>query len=580
MTDQLSTEANAVAVPNFAMRFARRLVTWDAGTWITISCLLIVGVAVAVPAVVLIGDSFVIGASDGSSKYGVENYLNVLSSERTYKLLWTTLAFATTMALIASVLGFFFAWLAARTNIVGRRFMPIAILIPYLIPTSLGAIDWILLMSPSNGILNLWAQWLFGVGPIFNIYSFAGMVFVESMYTFPLSFMFFYAVLISSNSTLEEASSVAGGGVFQTLFRITIPSMWPTIISVLTLLFIIGLESFDVARFIGYPARIYVLSIQIYVLTNVEYPPDFAAASVYGVIFLIVAFALVAVYRSTTHESDKFVSISGKNFRNAAIDLAAWRLPAALSFYGLILFIGVLPVVLLIALSFNAIEWPFSLSGSFSLENYIWIIQDSAARRSFVNSFILAMFGATATIVLTFFVAYATIRLRKPGHAALDYLAFVPFAFPGTVLAVGLIGGLIHTPIYNTIWIMVIAFIIKFLPYGLRNVSGNLLQIHRELEEASFSSGASLMVTLRRVVLPLALPGIISGWSLLFIVFMRQFTLPVMLSSPGSQVATIVLFQEWEAGQVGHVAAVGCTIMAVCVPFLIVARRLVGLRAM
>lgn len=110
------------------------------------------------------------------------------------------------------------------------------------------------------------------------------------------------------------------------------------------------------------------------------------------------------------------------------------------------------------------------------------------------------------------------------------------------------------------------------------NVSGNMLQIHRELEEASLASGAHLMTTLRRVVLPLALPGIISGWSLLFIVFMRQFTLPAMLSSPGSQVATIVLFQEWEAGQIGHVAAVGCAIMAVCVPFLVVARRLVGLR--
>ena len=147
------------------------------------------------------------------------------------------------------------------------------------------------------------------------------------------------------------------------------------------------------------------------------------------------------------------------------------------------------------------------------------------------------------------------------------------------MLAVGLIEGFIRTPIYNTIWIMVIAFVIKFLPYGLRNVSGSMLQIHRELEEASLSSGAGLLTTLRRVVLPLALPGIISGWSLLFIVFMRQFTLPAMLSSPGSQVATIVLFQEWEAGQVGHVAAVGCAIMALCVPFIIIARRLAGLRS-
>ncbi len=551
----------------------------DAGAWITLVCLAVVGLAVAVPTVVLLHDSFVVRGSAGSAAYSVLNYIKVLSSEETYRLLWTTLSFACAMAAFSGVLGFLFAWLAARTNIAARRFMPLAVLLPYLIPTSLGAIGWILLLSPTNGILNLWAEALFGGGPLFNIYSFWGMVFVETMYTFPLSFMFFYAALSSSNATLEEASAACGAGVFQTLFRITVPTMWPTIISVATLLFIIGLESFDVARFIGYPARVYVLSIQIYVLTHVEYPTDFAAASVYGVIALVGALALVALYRSVTRESAKFVSISGKNFRNEPFDLGAWRIPAAVLFYSVVAIIGVIPTLLLLALSFNAVSWPFALSGDLSLQNYAWIISDSAALRSFVNTLLLASFGATLTIVLTFFVAYATVRIRKPGHTALDYLAFVPFAFPGTVLAVGLIEGFIRTPIYNTIWIMVIAFVIKFLPYGLRNVSGSMLQIHRELEEASLASGAGILVTLRRVVLPLALPGIISGWSLLFIVFMRQFTLPAMLSSPGSQVATIVLFQEWEAGQVGHVAAVGCAIMALCVPFLVIARRLAGLRS-
>lgn len=133
---------------------------------------------------------------------------------------------------------------------------------------------------------------------------------------------------------------------------------------------------------------------------------------------------------------------------------------------------------------------------------------------------------------------------------------------------------LIRTPLYNTIWIMLLAFSIKFLPYGLRNLSNSMLQIHRELEEASFVSGAGLLGTLRRVVLPLTMPGVVAGWSLLFIVFMRQFSLPIMLSSPGSQVVTIMLFQEWDAGQMGHVAAFGIILVVASIPFVVLARYL------
>ncbi len=536
------------------------------------ACFVVVGASVLVPTGTLVWQSFT-RATPAGTELALDSFAKVLGKARTYRLLLNTVAFSAAMTLVAGTLGFFFAWISARTNAPGRRLMPIAILLPYLVPPTLGAIAWILLLSPSNGILNRWLAPLLG-GMVFNVYSFAGMVFVESLYTFPLSFMFFHAGLSLLNPALEEASAVAGAGPLQTLWRTTVPSMWPTIVSVATLLFIVGFESFDVAWFLGYPAKIYILSIEVFLLTRFNYPPDLGSAAVFGVIAFAAAALMIAAYRRVTRERERFATITGKGYRRGTLDIGWMRWPASVLFYLLLALIGVLPVLLLLAMSLDAVSWPFQITWTPSLENFRWIFTDSESRRAIGNTAFLAIFGALAVVTLSFFVAYVGVRTRVRGRGVLDYLAFLPFAFPGTVLAVGIIGAFITTPLYNTIWIMLLAFSIKFLPYGLRNLSNNMLQVDRELEEASFAAGAGLMRTLRRVMLPLTIPGVVTAWSLLLIVFMRQFSLPIMLSSPGSQVVTILLFQEFEAGQMGHVAAFGMLLVGSCIPLVVLARGL------
>ncbi|MBI2525740.1 MAG: iron ABC transporter permease [Candidatus Rokubacteria bacterium] len=536
------------------------------------ACFAIVGTAVVVPTGTLVWQSFTKSTPAGTV-LALDSFARVLGKGATYQLLLNTVTFSAAMTVVAGALGFLFAWIAARTNAPGRRLMPIAILLPYLVPPTLGAITWILLLSPSNGIINMWLKALVGGAP-FNIYSFAGMVFVESLYTFPLSFMFFFAALSSLNPTLEEASAVSGAGPLRTLWRTTVPSMWPTVLSVATLLFIIGLESFDVAWFLGYPAKIYLLSIEVFLLTRYKYPPDLGSAAVFGVIAFLAAVAMIAAYRRVTRQRERFATITGKGYRPGDLDIRWMRWPASIVFYLLVTVIGVLPVLLLLAISVDAVSWPFRITSRPSLENFRWILTDSESLRAIGNTAFLAIGGAFTVVILGFFVGYIGVRTQIRGRGVLDYLAFVPFAFPSTVLAVGIIGALITTPLYNTIWIMLLAFSIKFLPYGLRNLSNNMLQIHPELEEASYAAGAGLMRTLWRVVLPLTVPGIVAAWSLLLIVFMRQFSLPIMLSSPGSQVVTIMLFQEFEAGQMGHVAAFGMLLVGSCIPFIVVARYL------
>lgn len=534
--------------------------------WLMLACLACVGLAVALPCVTLIRESLRVG-----SDWSVGNYRKVIEDARTLRLLGTTVALSAVVTVVSGSLGFLFAWIAARSNAPLRRWMPVAVLLPYMIPPTLGAIAWILLLSPSNGLVNQLLRPLFGQA-VFNIYSFAGMVFVESAYTFPLSFAFFYATLVTMNPSLEEASAVSGAGAFRTFRSVTLPAMVPTILSVGTVIFIVALESFDVAWFLGYPAKIYTLSIQVFLLTRYDYPSDIGAASVFGVVALVAALLLVAAYRHVTRDQGRFVAISGKAYRPGTIDLGRMRWPCCIAFWVLIAVIGVAPLLLLLGIATDAFAWPFRISGGASLRHFAWIFGDGQTRTALVNTAIVALLGPLLVVAVATLVAYLLVRTDLKGRSLLDYLAFLPFGFPSTVLAVGVMTALITTPLYNTLWILLLAYTLKFLPYGLRNLSNSMLQLHPELEEASAISGAALFTTLRRVVLPLVAPGIFAAWSLLFIVFGRQFSLPVMLSASGTEVLTIMMFQEFDGGQIGHTAAFGILLIGASLPFLAAVR--------
>jgi iron(III) transport system permease protein len=402
------------------------------------------------------------------------------------------------------------------------------------------------------------------------------MVFVESAYTIPLAFMFFYTTLVSLNPTLEEASAVAGASGIQTFVHVTLPNMWPSIVSVATILFVVGFESFDVAWFIGYPARIYILAIELYTMTKMSFPSDFAGASVYGMIAVALAFGLIAIYRRVTRDQSRFTAITGKAYRRGVIDIGRARYVACALFYGFVLSIGVVPLIVLLAMSLQLFTIPFTLHAQGTFENFHWIFSDPQSLRSILNTAVISIVGAVAAVIAGFMISYSVTRTHEPGRSVLEYLAFLPFATPSTVLALGIIAILVWTPLYNTVWIMIVAFAIKFLPYALRSISNNLIQIHPELEEASFVSGGSLFTTLRRVTFPIAVPGLIAAWSMLLIIYSRQFSLPMMLASPDSQVITISMFNEWESGQMGHVAAYGVLLSLCCLPLLILARLLDG----
>ena len=536
------------------------------------------------PTAMLLRGSLTAGALGKFGALTPSNYISVYRSAETYRLFGVTLLYAAAVALVAVLAGLGLAWIAVRTDTPLASEMGWLVFIPYAVPGTLTSVGWILLANPNTGFLNDLARRVVGpwVTP-FNIYSFAGMVFVAAMPATVLAFTFLAVALRAMDPALEEAGGMAGAGPVRTGWKVSLPLIWPAVLSMLAMLLILGLESFDVPAFIGIPAKIYVFTTQVFVQTSVKIPPDYGMAATYGILPLVLAVILTFVYQRSLIQPERYATISGKAYRPRRIKLGPWRWLTFAIFTGAFVVAAVLPVLTLLAVSLaptlNHIR-DFTFRG-WGLHYYHAILSDPVALRAIRNSIILAVLGASAAMLAAFFVAFLITRTKLRGRGAIEYVLFLPFAFPSIVLAVGVLWGYIRFPIavYGTIWILMIGYVTKFLPYGLRSMSGSLLQIHRELEESGRMSGATLGQVVRRIVLPLSVPGLIAGWSLLVVVFMREFSMSLMLWSSGSEVVTVLFYDYWTNGRFGQLGALGMLLIAISLLLVLPVRRLLRVDA-
>jgi len=353
---------------------------------------------------------------------------------------------------------------------------------------------------------------------------------------------------------------MSGANTPQTLRRITLRLLMPTSASVLLILFVRTLESFETPALIGIPARIYVYTSEIYLAFN-EYPPDYGRGAALAVGLLILSAVGAWLYTRSTREGKRFQTVTGKAFRPRQFDLGPWRWVG----FGLLmvyfLVVVLLPFLVMLWASFLPF---FATPGLDSLqkmtfENYQYLLGFRPFWDAMKNSIVLALMSATVAMMLTSLIAWIVYKSRLPGSWMLDFLAFVPITVPGIVLGMALI--LLYVafpiPIYGTIWLLLIAYVTKYIPYGMRSASGAILQIHGELEEAAAASGASWWETFKRVTLPLLRPGLVAGWIYIFIVSFREFSTSVLLATGDSRVLSILLFTMFEQGQVTVVAAIG-----------------------
>jgi iron(III) transport system permease protein len=518
------------------------------------------------PLLMLLIGSFQAEVAPREFIYTLKNYQAAYASEYTYSTFMNSLIFASGSAALAFILGTLLAWLTERTNTPLRAiFVPVAV-VPLILPGVLESIAWIFLLSPKFGYLNVWLTNLFGLkSPPFNVFSLPGMIWVHSVGQVPLAFLMMVAAFKSMDPSLEESAMMSGARTWQTFKRITLRLLMPTAGSVLLILFVRTLESFETPALIGIPARIYVYTSEIFLAFN-EYPPDYGRGGALAVGLLLLSAIGVWLYTRATKEGKKFQTVTGKAFRPRQFDLGPWRWLGLGFLTTYFLFVVLLPFLVLFWASFLPFFAAPSLDAlsKLSLDNYRYLSSFRPFWEAMKNSILLATLTATVAMILTSLVAWIVYKSRLRGAWLLDFLAFVPITIPGIVMGMSLI--LLYVafplPIYGTIWLLLIAYVTRFIPYGMRSASGSILQIHSELEEAAAASGASWWETFKRVTLPLLRPGFAAGWIYICIVSFREFSTSVLLATGESRVLSILLFTMFEQGQVTVVAAIGVLMIA------------------
>lgn len=502
---------------------------------------LAVSAAILTPLAVVVWRSFHVEQGLLSSTLSLQNYAR-LGSPRTLSAMLNSAMLGVGVALVAGVWGTALAWIVTRTNVPRPGWLNGLNLVPFFISPLLGAVAWSYLGSPATGLLNRTLMDAFGLsGPPFDIYSPLGLIWVSGIFHVPFVYLFCVGALRQMDPALEQAALVSGASQAVALARVTLPLAAPAILSGVVLTFVVAIEDLGTPLVLGYSHNIQTISTQIYDGIQ-RFPPDYNFGAALGCLLMAIAgVGLVAQRRMMARRS--FVTVTGRGYRPTRLDLG-WGKYAALAVNVAYLLAAVaLPIGTLLVVSFSRAWLGYIDPSQFSLQYYVYLATTSPiALRAARNSLLLAAVGATGTVLLACLVAYVIHRTKSSFRGWLDAVTTVPIGVPGLVMAIGLFVTLLRTPVYATLWILLIAYAVRYFPYGQRGVSASIVSLAAELEESSRMSGAGWFTTMRRVMLPLLRPGLVAAWLLLFITFMREVSMSMLLARSGTETLSTALF--------------------------------------
>lgn len=525
------------------------------------------------------GSLTIAGPTHDAGEIGLGNFEAVIRSRHFLSTSVNSLVFAAASAFVALVIGWVTAWIVERTNAPLKGLAYLSAIISLGTPYILYVTAWLLFFGKAGPVNHLYRTLTGSSDVLINIYSMYGMVLVEGFLWSPLAFLLVGATLRNANPELEEAARVHGAGVWDTIRRVTMRLSLPSILALSMLVFIRAIEAFEVPALVGLPGRISVLTTDIYSNMVARAPPDIGGASALSVLMLALVLVLLYIYGRLSRHAEKFATITGKGFRPRPFDLGRLRpVAGALLVLNFVLLLMV-PMLMLVWVSLLPFFQPVSAAAFklISLNNYRTVL-DSGHVELLINTLLVAVATATIAVTLTFLCAWLAVR-RGPGGWIIDRLATIPLVFPGLILGIAVMQVFLRIPIplYGTLGILIWAFVINYLPYGMRYCSSGMLQIHRELEEAAAICGASPLTRLRRIVAPLLAPALVAGWLFIFLMSTRVLSLAILLAGPRSQTMAVAMFDLWANGQGTELAALGLMwsmLMAmIAVVFYLVARR-------
>jgi iron(III) transport system permease protein len=520
--------------------------------------------------------SLLLGSVRGEHGLSLEHFSEVMSGRLYVQALMNSLILGAWTGLFSLLIGLLLAWAVSRTDVPAKRLIQITASLSYLSPPFLTAIAFVYLFSPNAGILNVLFRDVLGMPFLtFNIFSMTGLVLVTVLHTFPFVYLLASSALQSVDASYEEAAQILGASKLRTVLSITAPLVAPAILSGTLLAFVNAIALFGSQAIIGLPGRIVTLPTRIYALF--DYPPEYGLASAMSLLFVIIT--VVALYLQRAFLARRsYVTLAGKGARPQVMQLGVWRWVL----FGFVVAVFVVSIIApystLIAVSFSK-SWGLDFWKGLTLANYKFILFDyNVTQRAILNSLMLATIAATIAVLLGAVIGWIDLRTLIPGRKLLDYAALIPLGLPGIVVAVALIQFWLAMPLalYGTLAILLLAYVGRYIPLGVRAANTSLRQVDPSLEESAQILGASWAVTMREVTLPLIRPGLFAGWLLVFVPVIQELSASILLFSSSSITLAVAVYNLYETGYIEPVAALAIINMIIIGIAIVIANRLGG----
>jgi iron(III) transport system permease protein len=547
-------------------------------SWSMIVLLGVVGFLVLTPLILMILNSFQTARPGQPIVWGLEGWVKAFSTPGIVKAMTNTVTLAITRQAIALFIGAFFAWLIARTDIPLTRVLEFFFWISFFLPALPETMGWILLLDPKYGLLN---QGLMALGlsqPLFNIYSFWGIVWAHMGGTVSVKVMLLTPAFRNLDAAFEEASKISGASGWHTFFRIVIPVMMPAILVTTILGVIRSLEAFEIELLLGTPIGLQVYSTKIHELVTWE-PPQFAPAMALSTVFLGVLLLMVGLQRRYIAQRN-YETVTGRGFSVRPTPLGRWRYPAFALILCFAMVVTIVPTALLLLGTFMKLFGFFHIAEPWTLDNWRATLDDPVLLRSLWNTLAVGVGSGLLGVLFYAVIAYMIVKTKHAGRWLLDFLSWLPWSIPGILLGMALLWTFLQTriflPIYGTIYLLMLAMVIKSMPFGTQVIKSVLIQLGSDLEEASKVCGASWYHTFRRVILPLAMPALITVGLVGFMSAARDISTVVLLGSGSSRTLSLLMLDFAAGAEFEKATVVAVIIVALVVGAALIARALGG----
>ena len=530
-------------------------------------------VVVAFPVLLILFNAFWV-----EDHFNFSGAIDILKEPETFKALMNSLIIAGMSTIGSTIVGTFFAWLVTRTDMPHKRFMKSMFLVPFMLPSFIGAMAWKMLLSPNAGFINRFFMDHLGFdGPIFNLYSYYGISAVEVMYLFPFVFIQVCGALERMDPTLEESARISGAGLFTITRKITIPLVLPSILSGALLIMLYSMAHFGTVAVLGIENGIYNIPVLIYERIHQSGGSfeSIRTGTVLATVLVISAACIIWAQRKILG-SGHYQIIGGKSFRPMELKLRGLKYPLMFFCFAYIAFTIVLPTVVIFLVGGLSTYGLSFTPENLSLDNFKFILFEyDVTRDAIFNSVTLGLTAAIITMFAGVMISYVIVKMDVKGKGILEFLGMLPFSVPGSVIALGVIlawSGQFGINLYNTVWIILVAYIARYMAFSLKANSAALEQVHDSLVEASRACGATMWQSLKDIVLPLVKPGMFAAFFLIFLPSLRELTVSIMLYAPTTRTIGVAIYTLNEDGE----TVISCALAAIALIIIIVGQTVIN----